>query len=197
MKIPDDIHISDEASNSVNPSTTEKVDRSARREIVIIVLVVSAWSILFAAGVVVNSAPYRDRLGSAMYLPLLYKLYYWSIFLTTYPLTNIALLSCLAAMAGAAGHVLKVDLSGEAKMRNHSRNPHAAAIVGGFFVYLISISGVLALVQQPFDLPSPSQYVRLAGFISLLSFLTGYNPQIFNRLLHRVSELIEGRGKRE
>src|SRR5205085_9784850 len=75
------------------------------------------------------------------------------------------------------------------KLRDNN-NPYVAAFIRGFFAYLFLISGLLLLDDQPFTNPAAAQYVRLAGFLSLLSFVISYQPRLFNTLLvwafHRI-----------
>lgn len=71
-------------------------------------------------------------------------------------------------------------------------NPYVSAVIRGFFVFLVLLSGVLILLEKLFDSPTQEQYLRLAGFVSLLSFLVGYNPHLFARLLKRIADLVEG-----
>jgi hypothetical protein len=173
------------------------VDESHIRDIIAIVIGLSVWGILFAAGVIINSGPCRDALGSAAYMPPSQRLRCWFIVITTFTLTNVALLSCFAAVLGAAGQRLRVGLSEDAEVLKGSKHPYAAAIIGGFFIYLAAVSGILVLVEKPWATPTPEQYVRLAGLISLLSFLMGYNPRMLSRFLARIAEIIEGLGKRD
>jgi hypothetical protein len=92
--------------------------------------------------------------------------------------------------------LLKVGLSEDTEEAKDGRkHPYAAAVVGGFFVYLAAVSGILILVERPWASPTAEEYVRLAGFISLLSFLMGYRPRMLSRFLARVAEVIEGLAK--
>lgn len=55
----------------------------------------------------------------------------------------------------------------------------------GFFVYLAILSGLLILISEPFENPSPGQYVRLAGTSSLLWFIVGWQPGVLAGLINR------------
>jgi hypothetical protein len=76
-------------------------------------------------------------------------------------------------------------------------NPYLSAVLRGFFAYLFMTSGLLLLMMRPFSHPSPGQYIRLAGFLSLLCFVVSYQPRLFNTLIvwafHRI-EVREGKG---
>jgi hypothetical protein len=183
--------------DSAGKDTTPNPDfESYGKDVVAIVADLLAWGFLFAAGLIIDSTPYRTTLGSTAYTPFLDKLRCWFVVITTYTLPNVALLACLASILGAAGHRLKVGLLEEEVPEGHTSHPYAGAVIGGFFVYLVALSGILILVEKPWANPSPEQYARLAGFISLLSFLMGYSPRMLSRFLARVAEMIEGLAKR-
>jgi hypothetical protein len=56
---------------------------------------------------------------------------------------------------------------------------------------LCGLSGLLVLTNDPFAGGSPHKYVRLAGFLSLSSFMVNYNPKIFGGILGRVGGKVE------
>jgi hypothetical protein len=172
------------------------LQRVRPKEIAVVAGALLAWGLLFVAGFVINSGPFRDALTSGAVLTGLQRLKYWFIILTTFTLTNVAILCCLAAVIGAAGRRLRLGLTDDDFGRlDETPNLYAAAVVAGFFVYLVAISGVLVLVEQPFSALSPDRYTRLAGLISLLSFLAGYSPKMLAQFLGRIAEMIEGVGK--
>jgi hypothetical protein len=184
--------------DSASKDTTPDPDlESYGKDVVAIVAALLAWGLLFAAGLIIDSTPYRTTLGSTAYTPFLDKLRCWFVVITTYTLPNVALLACLASILGAAGHRLKVGLlEEEVPTKDHTSHLCAGAVIGGFFVYLVALSGILILVEKPWANPSAEQYARLAGFISLLSFLMGYSPRMLSRFLARVAEMIEGLARR-
>lgn len=63
----------------------------------------------------------------------------------------------------------------------------------GFFVYLVAMSGLMFLAESVITTvaKSPDVYMRLAGSISLLSFLLGFHPEMFARFLDRIARLLE------
>jgi hypothetical protein len=69
------------------------------------------------------------------------------------------------------------------------REPYLLVIglLRGFLVYLLLLAGVYAATSDPFHLPTPEQYARMAGTVSLLSFLVSYEPQFFQRAIGMVS----------
>ena len=68
-----------------------------------------------------------------------------------------------------------------------------SAILRGFFVYLFLMSGLLLLDHTPFSNAGPSQYIRLAGFLSLFSFVVSYHPTLFGALIVSAFERIQVR----
>ena len=54
-----------------------------------------------------------------------------------------------------------------------------SGLLRGLFVYLFFISGLMLFDDKPFSSPGPGQYIRLAGFVSLISFLVNYRPHLF------------------
>lgn len=165
------------------------MERLGRTTVAVGVVLVLGWGILFAAGLIINSGPYRDELGSTQHLPFWRHLKDWFMAFTSYTMTNVLLLSCLASLIGDFGQRLKLDRDGGS---DQTASPWAAAITRGFFIYLVGISGILLLVENPFSATSPQQYVRLAGFMSLLSFMMGYSPDMFGKFFKRVAEALEG-----
>jgi hypothetical protein len=68
-----------------------------------------------------------------------------------------------------------------------------SAVLRGFFVYLFLMSGLLLLDDAPFSNAGPSQYIRLAGFLSLFSFVVSYQPHLFSALMLSAFERIQVR----
>ncbi|HEU4688404.1 MAG TPA: hypothetical protein VFS23_08595, partial [Vicinamibacterales bacterium] len=54
--------------------------------------------------------------------------------------------------------------------------------------------GLLLLDDAPFVNTGPVQYIRLAGFLSLFSFVVSYHPRLFSALLSAASQRIQVRG---
>lgn len=186
-----------------------------------------AWLILFAAGIVVDTTPYRTLISpsggaappvtersaapvapsaapvtpsvapvatqaapvAAPVLPSSQVLA-WFVVVTCYLPLNLAWVCALASALGAFGNLANLaDDRGE-RPRDNS-NPYLSALLRGFFVYLFMTSGLLLLDDAPFMHPTPEQYIRLAGFLSLFSFVVSYQPRLFNILIvwafHRIS----------
>jgi hypothetical protein len=116
----------------------------------------------------------------------------------TFTPPNLALLGALAAVAGAAGRWMTDGTSTEESASAAAARRHAMTLRGwassamlsalsrGFFVYLAMLSGLLILTGDPFDRPTPGQYVRLAGTCSLFCFIVGWQPDLLKKLMDRI-----------
>lgn len=139
---------------------------------------------------------------------------YWFYVITCYSISNIALLSCLAALLGAvffqlssviAAQVPPPNETGDAKNDSVTSpastatperpapnvvEPKIEHLVGsfiqGFVIYLIFVSGLLFVVQDPFTKLSPETYIRMAGVISLVSFWAGFSPGFLANLVPQI-----------
>lgn len=97
--------------------------------------------------------------------------------------TNLAFLALLAGLLGGCASNILVDrLNPEqaeriepARMRYLAETPWSA-MMRSFLVFLCVIAGLYFAIDDPFKNSTPSQYMRLAGTISVLAFLVGYDP---------------------
>jgi|SRR6185295_461908 len=109
----------------------------------------------------------------------------------TWTWSNIALLACLAALIGEFGRVALTKAT-------IALNPRAA-LIRGFFVFLVVLGGQLVLVGKistgsvGADNIRQEYYLRVAGFVSLLGFLVGYRPRLFLEILRRM-QLLASKG---
>lgn len=110
---------------------------------------------------------------------------------------NLAMVSSAAGAVGAVGNKANLEddpmesnlngakpapsLNGNQEQTKSQDNssPIMSGLLRGLFVYLFFISGLLLFDDKPFSSPGPGQYIRLAGFISLISFLVNYRPHLF------------------
>lgn len=113
---------------------------------------------------------------------------------------NVALLTCLAGLIGGISSNLTFHPAAppaEAAAAEVHRalvrteNPFAS-LLRSFVVYLLFIAGIAITTDAPFFNPTADQYMRIAGLLSLIGFVVGYDPSTFNALLRRVPM---GRGK--
>jgi hypothetical protein len=181
------------------------------------------WLFLFAAGILIDTEPYRIAISpegaaamaaeetplpgagapaapeaqapaaTAPVQPLTSSkplMISWLVVLMCYLPLNLAWLCITSSTLGAFGN--RVNLSDDEAQRRgrDDSNPYVSALLRGFFVYLFMTSGLLLLDDAPFSSPGPGQYIRLAGFLSLFSFVTSYQPRLFTNLVASASQRI-------
>jgi len=154
---------------------------------------VLAWMVLFAAGAVVGTAFYRGVIGGTEQGSLAVA---WFAVITCYTPTNVGLLAFLAGLAGEFSDRSKQ--SQLAVLKGEIVDPrfrdvvacYAAGAMRGFVVYLLIVSGLLLVTSDAIADPDQGQYVRLAGLISVLSFVAGYDSEVFKAALDRIVQLV-------
>ena len=62
-------------------------------------------------------------------------------------------------------------------------------IIRGFVVYIAFLAGMYVLVNSPFENPTPEQYAKAAGVVSILAYVVGYDQSNFLNLLNLSSRL--------
>ena len=149
---------------------------------------IAVWIAVFLAGILVNSGPYRTQIanGEGGFIT-------WLIVLLVYTPTNIAILSLLMGLLGALGRraTLSVDEEAREESEEDTINPFISGVIRGFIVYLLVISGLLVVLEEaPLSPTGPEPYIRLASIISISSFIVGYNPKYFGKLLHQARKII-------
>lgn len=150
------------------------------------------WILLFSAGIFVDSAPHRDAITEAN-RGIADQGFHWIVAIVSYTFTNVALLSILSAVLGAAARRLEHIARGRSPQRVPLPHPYAAAALRGFFVYLMAVSGLIIMVEGLFTTIaiSADAYIRISGAISMVSFLIGFSPELFARILNRIATLLE------
>lgn len=160
------------------------------------VFTIAAWIILFAVGVVVSSLPYLAKVQSptegVKFSDLLVT---WIIIFLVYTPTNIALLSICTGLLGALGRCATLHSSDdEPNFPDDVINPMISGVLRGFVAYLTVIAGLIVISDtSPISPPTQEQYIRLAGFISIASFVAGYNPKTFSLLFGIISQVFKKR----
>jgi len=167
-----------------------------------------AWLVLFAAGLLIETGKYRRFLAPETYAdevraaeeagePLsVYGGNAASAFCATtvcYTPTNLIFLTLLAGLLGGcssnvvAGSASREDVPQDQRRRQMylEENPWSA-MIRGFLVYLCVIAGLYFVMDDPFKNPTPSQYLRLAGTLSVLAFVVGYDPSRIEQWIHLV-----------
>lgn len=107
---------------------------------------------------------------------------------------NVALLTIFAGLVGGCASSITYAKSRkgnapaaaedgwDARTAFLTENP-VASMLRSFLVYLAFIAGVFITTNNPFASPTPDQYVRLAGLLSFVAFVIGYDPTRFQDLL--------------
>src|SRR6266403_175033 len=112
---------------------------------------------------------------------------------------GVACITCLAGLAGGIssrltyGRFVEDPLGIEATEKLtvadvlvRTENP-VASMLRSFIVYFIFVAGLaLASPQNPFSEPSQDQYFRFAAMVSVLGFVVGYDPSVFNSLIRKL-----------
>ncbi len=115
------------------------------------------------------------------------KVWYWVIILFCFTPTNVAILCCFAGLLGAGADqvFLGRDEDDWERIPADQSHPFLSAMARSFCVYLLVISGTIIVMANPFVDPSQEFYVRLAGLISVMSFVASYQPGLFVAALQR------------
>ncbi|MBK7826937.1 hypothetical protein [Nannocystis sp.] len=161
-------------------------------DMVMLWLGIVIWLVTFLFGTLVDSRPYREAF-SVLAGGFTGTLVNGLVVIGTYTLTNVAILCLIAGLLGALG--ARASLGTDAELADSAQDttsPRNSALLRAFLVYLSLIAGVLIFGDDP-AAPTQRQYVRLAGFTSLLSFVINYHPSLFGKLLQRVGTVIEGK----
>ena len=106
---------------------------------------------------------------------------------------NLAWLCVSASTLGTVGNLANLSDDRDTQQPRDKSNPLLSAILRGFFVYLFLMSGLLLLDHAPFSNAGPNQYIRLAGFLSLFSFVVSYHPHLFGTLIVSAFERLQVR----
>ena len=149
------------------------------------------WLVTFLFGPLVDSKPYREAfsvLAGGASGTVMNGL----IVIGTYTLTNLAILCLVSGLLGALGARASLGTDVEGGNAEDTTSPRNSALLRGFMVYLALIAGVLMFGDDPTS-PTQKQYVRLAGFMSLVAFIVNYRPSLFGTLLQRIGTTIEGK----
>lgn len=160
------------------------------RKKVLVGVLFFGWLAVFTAGVTIDSSPYREQLADPFSLGLLDFLKAFFLTLTCYTLTNIAILVSFAALLGPLGRRARLGVSTTQEPDMDLQDPYFSAVIRGFFVYLVLLSGTIVLGSDAISNPGPIPYIRTAGVFSLFSFLVNYNPHLFSKVLSRAARLL-------
>ncbi len=157
-------------------------------------IVLLMWILMFASGIVIPTATYREILGQKDigFGAAMGALFY---VVTCYTVTNVALLACFSGFLGGLARRAKIA-GNEPNEKSPESHDYLTAVMRGFFIYLVLLSGLILLTTQAITSPTQDQYIRLAGTISVMAFIAGYDPEVFSRILMKVSDVAQGQGSR-
>lgn len=118
------------------------------------------------------------------------KTFAWIAILLFFLPLNLAMVSASAGVLGALGNkanlehdeIVPADAMEAPTRSTDNTSPLMSGLLRGLFIYLFFISGLLLFDDKPFSSPGPGQYIRLAGFLSLISFLVNYRPHLFTTI---------------
>jgi hypothetical protein len=172
------------------------------RELVVSTSALLTWFALFAGGTLIATRPFIDAMAGAT--GLLESTGLSVIILLFWTITNVGILSMLAAILGAFGQrtrftsrippyntiLVSPQISTDANPRELFTH-YASAIMRGFGVYTLVLSGLLVLATDAIVAPTQGQYVRMAGMVSVISFYAGYDPEMLAGLLKRIERFIK------
>ena len=169
--------------------TPEEKQRGAAKAASAGIVGLLLWIAIFAAGLTVDSAPYRKALSESFSFTALVQT------ILVYTPLNAALLTVLAALVGGCSSYLatapgkhslsRTTTADDAKRLHFLGEWPVASMIRGFLVYLASIAGIYITTDDPFSAPTPAQYVRVVGLLSFLGFALGYDPTLVDNLLSK------------
>lgn len=154
------------------------------------------WLVIFAAGLLVPSRNAMEIFWTGKLPSLGDSIYYGFLSIISYPGTNIVFLSCSAAVLGCIARRWQVSdelktVTGDTTLAPPAR-VYIAAILRGFFLYLMIVAGALIVLPEDAltntQINTFAQYWRIAGWVSVMAFVMGYNPNLLVRLIQQIVE---------
>ncbi len=144
-----------------------------------------AYILLFAAGLVIDSSPYRQQVNTVGGI----NLYALVVVALTYTPTNVAFLAMLAGLIAGCASMITYQRIEEMGLKVNSKNDPliqqslmyrtespVASMFRALVVYFGFMAGILITSIEPFTVTTPEQYVRLAAAVSFFAFTVGYDP---------------------
>ncbi|OYW11683.1 MAG: hypothetical protein B7Z55_19000, partial [Planctomycetales bacterium 12-60-4] len=156
-------------------------------ELVLAIAALVAWFGLFAGGLLVGTEPHRTRIADPTVTTV--AVADWMIVLSFWTITNIGVLSCVAAFLGAFGNRAQFIRLPETAPAQNLPPAHwsfdslwtyyTSAVMRGFGVYTLSLAGLLVLSTASLVRPTQDDYLRLAPLLSIIAFYGGYDSTVF------------------
>jgi Na+-transporting methylmalonyl-CoA/oxaloacetate decarboxylase gamma subunit len=150
--------------------------------ILLTLLVVVIWLVVFCLGAFIDTNPLREGIQENFNLAN-----FFLILLAWIP-TNIAFLSILAGLMGALSRGLLRKAEEELGPDEPEKQKGTAlgGSIAGFMFYMAFMAGAFVMMDQPFTNTTETQYYRIAGSISFISFIAGFRPDTLRRILDRI-----------
>jgi hypothetical protein len=180
-----------------------------------------AWLLFFSTGLLIETAKYvrylapefaAAQLKPGEKAPAAYDGNGFEAFTMAtlcYTPTNLLFLTLLAGLlGGCSSNVVAERLSDEEskevdpqRLRYLEESPWSA-MMRSFVVYLCVIAGLYFAIDDPFKHTTAAQYVRLAGTLSILAFVVGYDPSRIDQWIRLVpnphpTQVVTVRGSKE
>jgi len=228
LRLASDVASAASQISTENPASSDPAGKANERGLSALesctgFLVFVLWLVLFAAGIVVDTEPYRNAISPAGVAALRSEgpqrnetvsgtlvtgsgsggsrpaasprsvIGSWFVVVFCFLPLNLAWLCAASSTLGGFGNRANLSDDQADKESRDNSNPYMSAILRGFFVYLFMTSGLLLLDDSPFSNSAPGQYIRLAGFLSLFSFVVSYHPRLFSTLISAAFQRIQVR----
>ncbi len=163
----------------------------------IIALIV--WFGLFTGGILISTEAHRNKIGDVSQGAAL-AIINWLAVCAFWTITNVGILSCIAAYLGALGRrtrftmridQIQEDKDGSRRQISGVGTFYVSALMRGFGVYALILAGLLVWGTETLISPSQAAYMRIAPTISIIGFYAGYDPCMFAGLLERVKSFVQ------
>ncbi len=161
-------------------------------------IALALWFVLFSAGLLIETVEQRAVLAPHSFLDLAKtdaasgikphidpdaRLVPFVQAALCFTPTNLALLAVLAGLLGGCASKFLVEgmpaervrMIAAVRLQYLDESPWSA-MIRSFVVYLCVIAGLYFAIDDPFKNPTPAQYTRLAGTVSILALVVGYDP---------------------
>jgi len=132
-----------------------------------------------------SSAPSTPATADAQQPSFSVKLHAFVASMICFTPINLAILTLVAGLLGGCASNIAVETMPHRQQTElhdtHPRRywylqePPVSAAIRGFIVYLCVIGGLYVAMDDPFKDPTPAQYIRLAGLMSILALVVGYD----------------------
>lgn len=154
------------------------------------------WLGLFSLGMLIDSGQYRNTLNTD------FTWFKFIMTILTFTPTNIAILCLVSSFTGGCASILIIrkaervlGLTDESKKKTNSHiymnESPFSSMLRGILVFFAFLAGVFITSSNALSAPTLQVYTQAAGVVSLLAFLVGYDPTMFNTLIN-LSEKIKG-----